>query len=277
MTDRVVRLLSGLMAICAAAVLLLIMAEMARAAWPALTRVPVSEWLLSAHWSPSGGDFGLASMLAASLLTSAGALLIAGPAGVVLGAWMHLAAPGWLRGGLRTLQGLMAGIPSVVYGLWGLITLVPLVNTVAPPGAVMLTAILVLALMILPLSVLVTDAALSQIPDQALQSARALALSRWGSFRSVLWPRARAAIVSGIVLQFGRALGETMAVLMVAGNVIRWPDSLTAPVRTITANIALEMGYASGLHLEVLYLSGLLLLVAVALMMGLIQRGAGNL
>lgn len=274
MTDRLIKSLSGLMAILAGGLLVLITLEMVRAAWPALTQVPVAEWLLSGHWSPGKGHFGLASMLAASLLTSLGALLIAAPAGVILGAWMHLAAPGWVTATLRTLQGLMAGIPSVIYGLWGLITLVPLVNTMAPPGAVMLTAILVLALMILPLSVLVTDAALRQIPDEAMQPARALSLSRWGSFRSALWPRARAAIISGIILQFGRALGETMAVLMVAGNVIRWPDSVTQPVRTITANIALEMGYASGLHLQVLFLSGLVLLVMVALLMGMIRQGA---
>ena len=264
---------TGVAATVAGILLVLIMLEMARVAWPALMRLSITEWLLSSRWSPSQGHFGLAAMLTASLATSIIALLIAAPAGVVLGAWMNLAAPVWLTRIIRTLQGLMAGIPSVIYGLWGLITLVPMVNTLAPPGAVLLTAALVLALMILPLSVLVTDAALRQVPEHAMQPARSMGLSLWGTFRGVMWPHARAAITSGIVLQFGRALGETMAVLMVAGNVIRWPDSLTTPVRTITANIALEMGYASGLHLQVLFLSGLVLLLMVTFAMLLVRKG----
>jgi phosphate transport system permease protein len=273
MSDRLLRLITGSAAAVAGLLLLLILAEMLRASWPALTTLQLRDWLLSGQWAPADGEYGLGAMLAASLVTSILALAIAGPAGIVLGAWLHLSAPAWVAAPLRALQGLMAGIPSVVYGFWGLITLVPLVNLWAPPGAVLLTAVLVLALMILPLSVLVTDAALHQVPPRALQAARALALSRWGTFRHVMWPFVRSSIGSGVVLQFGRALGETMAVLMVAGNVIRWPGSLTEPIRTITANIALEMGYASGLHAQVLFLSGLVLLLLVMTSMVLVRRG----
>jgi len=273
MSDRLLRLITGSAAAVAGLLLLLILAEMLRASWPALTTLPLRDWLLSGQWAPADGEYGLGAMLAASLVTSVLALAIAGPAGILLGAWFHLSAPTWVAAPLRALQGLMAGIPSVVYGFWGLITLVPLVNLWAPPGAVLLTAVLVLALMILPLSVLVTDAALHQVPPRALEAARALALSRWGTFRHVMWPFVRGSIGSGVVLQFGRALGETMAVLMVAGNVINWPGSLTEPMRTITANIALEMGYASGLHAQVLFLSGLVLLLLVIASMVLVRRG----
>ncbi|TVP52456.1 MAG: ABC transporter permease subunit [Halomonadaceae bacterium] len=273
MRDQVLRLITGLAALVAGLLLLLILAELVRASWPALTGLPVKAWLFSGHWAPGDGQFGLGAMLASSLAVSVLALAIAAPAGILIGAWLHLSAPAWIAVPLRALQGVMAGIPSVVYGFWGLITLVPLVNQWAPPGAVLITAVLVLALMILPLSVLVTDAALHQVPARSLQAARALALSRWGTFRQVMWPTVRGSIASGVVLQFGRALGETLAVLMVAGNVIRWPGSLTEPVRTITANIALEMGYASGLHSQVLFLSGLILLLLVMACMLLVRGG----
>jgi len=273
MNDRILGLITGTAALLAGLLLLLIMAELLRASWPALGALTMDQWLLSGNWAPADGHFGLGAMLAASLMTSLLALAIAGPAGVLLAAWLHLSAPVWVARPLRALQGVMAGIPSVVYGFWGLVTLVPLVNQWAPPGAVMITAVLILALMILPLSVLVTDAALDQVPPRALQAARAMALSRWGTFRHVMWPFVRGSVASGIVLQFGRALGETMAVLMVAGNVIRWPGSLTEPVRTVTANIALEMSYASGLHSQVLFLSGLVLLVMVVASMLLVRLG----
>lgn len=273
MKDKALGIITGTAALIASLLLLLIMAELLRASWPALGSLAMGEWLLSGHWAPADGQFGLGAMLAASLVTSLLALAIAGPAGVLLAAWLHLSAPAWVARPVRVLQGVMAGIPSVVYGFWALITLVPLVNFWAPPGAVMGTAVLILALMILPLSVLVTDAALAQVPSRAMQAAQAMALSRWGTFRHVMWPFVRSSVASGIVLQFGRALGETMAVLMVAGNVIRWPGSLTEPVRTITANIALEMGYASGLHAQVLLLSGLVLLVMVVVGMLVVRVG----
>lgn len=273
MRDRLLRFVSIMTALVAGALLLLIVGELLRAGWPALRALSLGEWLFSAQWSPTEGQFGLGAMLAASLITSMLALAIAAPIGVFLGGWLHLSAPKWLASPVRALQGVMAGVPSVVYGFWGLVTLVPLINLWAPPGAVLLTAVLVLALMILPLSVIVTDAALYQVPASAMQAARALSLSRWGIFRKVMWPHVRGSIASGIVLQFGRALGETMAVLMVAGNVIQWPSSLTEPVRTVTANIALEMGYASGLHLQVLFLSGLVLLVMVIASMLVVRAG----
>ncbi|MDX1589733.1 MAG: phosphate ABC transporter permease subunit PstC [Oleiphilaceae bacterium] len=273
MRDQALRWVTGAAALLAGALLLLILAELFRASWPALVNLSVKDWLFSGQWAPSQGHYGLAAMLAASLAVSVLALAVAAPAGILIGAWLHLGAPSWVASPMRALQGVMAGIPSVVYGFWGLVTLVPLVNQWAPPGAVLITAVLVLALMILPLSVLVTDAALRQVPERSLQAARALALSRWGTFRNVMWPTVRGSIASGVVLQFGRALGETMAVLMVAGNVIRWPGSLTEPVRTVTANIALEMGYASGLHSQVLFLSGLLLMVFVLACMMLVRGG----
>jgi len=166
----------------------------------------------------------------------------------------------------------MAGIPSVVYGLWGLLVLVPWINQWAPPGASWLAGSLVLALMVLPLALLVTDTALGQLPAAWWRAGHAMSLSRLGMLRRVLLPAAAPSILSGVVLQFGRALGETMAVLMVCGNVVQWPHSVFDPVRTLTANIALEMAYATGDHRVALFVSGLLLMAVTALLLAVAWR-----
>jgi len=226
-------------------------------------------------WQPGQARYGMAAMIAGSVLVSVLALVIAGPLAVLLAAWLRYFAP-LIRRPVLALVELMAGIPSVVYGLWGMLVLVPWINQWAPPGASWLAASLVLALMILPLALLVTDTALGQLPARYLQAGQALSLSRVGMLHRVLLPLAGPAIVSGLVLQFGRALGETMAVLMVAGNVVQWPTSLFDPVRTLTANIALEMAYATGDHRVALFVSGLLLLLVTAVLLMLSWRLRGE-
>lgn len=153
----------------------------------------------------------------------------------------------------------LAGIPSVVYGLWGLMVLVPAIARIGPPGQSVLAGVLVLALMILPTIALVSDAALGAVPETHLRGAAAAGLSRWAIVRSIALPSARSGILTGTLLGTGRALGETMAVVMVTGNVVQVPDSLLAPVRTLTANIALEMAYATDAHRAALFVSGLVL------------------
>ncbi|MGH8474115.1 MAG: PstC family ABC transporter permease, partial [Gammaproteobacteria bacterium] len=158
-----------------------------------------------------------------------------------------------------------------VYGLWGLLAIVPDINLVRPPVTSLLAGGLVLGLMILPLCALSTDAGLARVPQSYLRAAAALGLSRFGTLTRILLPEALPAIVAGCVLQLGRALGETMAVVMVCGNVVEVPDSLFAPVRTLTANIALEMAYASGWHQRALFMSGLCLLMVTMVLVGLTQ------
>ncbi len=226
-------------------------------------------------WQPGQARYGMAAMVAGSIVVSVLALLMAGPLAVLLAAWLRYFAPVLRRPTLALVE-LMAGIPSVVYGLWGMLVLVPWINQWAPPGASWLAASLVLALMILPLALLVIDTALGQLPARYLQAGQALSLSRVGMLRRILLPQAGPSIVSGLVLQFGRALGETMAVLMVAGNVVQWPTSLFDPVRTLTANIALEMAYATGDHRVALFASGLLLLLVTALLLLLSWRLRGE-
>ena len=156
----------------------------------------------------------------------------------------------------------------MVYGFWGLTTLVPLINQLHLPGASLLAGILVLTLMILPTVALTAHAALLAVPADYLRGAAALGMSRWGMIRGVALPSAKMGIVAGIILAAGRAIGETMAVLMVTGNVVQHAASLFNPIRTLAANIALEMPYAMGDHRAALFVSGLTLMLLVMMLWG---------
>lgn len=256
-------LVSG--AIVSASIVLVIFAFVALGAWPALREIGPVRFLTDARWLPSSGEFGLAPMLAASVATTGGAVLVAAPLGLASALFTRLWAPP--RVGLihRRLVELAAGVPSVVYGLWGLVVLVPILAPLGGSGQSLLAATIVLALMLLPTVALTADAALAAVPTALVTGAAALGLGRWVTARSVLLPAARAGVASGVLLAVARGLGETMAVLMVSGNDVRWPTSPIEPVRTLNANIALEMGYATEAHRAVLYVSGLMLLASVAL------------
>ena len=164
---------------------------------------------------------------------------------------------------------LLAGIPSVVYGFWGLVVLVPLIGRIQPPGTSLLAGIAILTIMILPTIALMADASLAKVPPEYLRGAAALGLSRWATIRSIVFPAAKSGLFTGVILETGRAIGETMAILMVCGNVVQTPKSLFDPIRTLTANIALEMAYATGDHRSALFVSGLVLMaLIVALVVG---------
>ncbi|MEK7357548.1 MAG: phosphate ABC transporter permease subunit PstC, partial [Bdellovibrionota bacterium] len=214
-------------------------------------------------WYPRAGLFGLMPMIAASVFAMVGSVLIAAPIGILVGIFCHFYAPKPLAGLARSILGLLAGIPSVVYGFWGLVVLVPKIGAWSPPGPSLLAAIATLAIMILPTVALMADASLSNVPKPYLEGAAALGLSRWSTIWSVVLPSVKSGLFTGVILQVGRALGETMAVLMVAGNVVQNPDTVFAPIRTLTSNIALEMAYAMNDHRSALFVSGLVLLLVV--------------
>lgn len=259
-------------ALLAGGVLLLIVGFLLIESWPLIASRHLLGFFLERDWYPEQQAFGLRAMLAGSLLVSGLAVLLAAPCGLVVAVWGRLYAPG-LPGHLcRSFMELMAGIPSVVYGLWGLTVIVPWINHITPPGASLLAGGVVLGLMILPLVALSADAGIAQVPQTYLRAAAALGLSRWGMLTRILLPQAAPAIIAGSILQLGRALGETMAVLMVCGNVVQIPDSVFAPVRTLTANIALEMAYATGAHHTALFVSGLALLLLTIALMSLAHR-----
>jgi len=235
-----------------------------RESWSVVQGVGLRRFLTDSAWNPTEKRFGLAPMLLASVATAIGAIVIAAPLGIGSAIYSRFYAGRQAARIQRAIVTLMAGIPSVVFGLWGLVALVPLINKIMPPGTSLLAAMLVLALMILPTVALTADAALATVPMPLQQGAAALGLSREAMIAHVLVPAARSGIVAGILLSLGRALGETMAVLMVAGNVVQVPTSVFEPVRTLTANVALEMAYAVGDHRASLFVSGLALTLIVA-------------
>jgi len=254
----------GLLSAAAGSLALFIVAFLAAQAWPVLSRLAWSDVLGDHAWYPLDGEFGMAGMLMATVLVSLGALLLAAPLGLFTAVFMQFVAPPSARGAMQLVMGVLAGTPSVVFGLWGLTVLVPwLVAASHPPGTSLLSAALVLALMILPTVALTSVSALQAVPSSLQQASDALGFSLRGHVVSVALPAAHAGIFSGVVLALARALGETMAVLMVAGNVAQWPTSILDPVRVLTANIALEMAYATGTHRAALFTSGVLLAVMV--------------
>ncbi len=235
-----------------------------------------TSFFVSDGWYPQSDEYNLLPMLWATLAASLGAVLIALPLGVMSAVFSRFYARAWMVNPLRRIMVLLAGIPSVVYGLWGLTVLVPLLGAWMPPGSSLLSAILILALMILPTVSLTSEAALSAVSPASLQGAAALGLSRKGVVLGVALPEARAGILTGALLATMRALGETMAVLMVAGNVVQTPGSLFDSVRVLTANIALEMPYATGDHRAALFATGLLLMMIVTLLAWLAGRQQGG-
>jgi phosphate transport system permease protein len=260
----------------AGAVVLLIVAFLVGESLPVLRHVGLTPFFTDPDWRPTERLYNLTPMLLGTLLVMTGAVLVATPLGVLSAVFCHYYAPPPLARGYRRLIELLAGIPSVVYGLWGLVNLVPLIARLHPPGPSLLAGILILTVMILPTIALTADAALAGVPPQLLRGAAALGLSRWATVRGVVLPAAKSGLFTGVILETGRAVGETMAVLMVCGNVVRAPHSLFDPVRTLTANIALEMAFAEGDHRAALFVSGLILMaliVALVTAAEVISRG----
>ena len=262
-TDQYLVLGLRFCALLVAGIVLLIFLFLATESWPVLNHISVTRFFTDNSWHPAQDLYNITPMLSATLLTTLGALILATPLGIASGIFSRYYAPAYIAIWYRRMIELLAGIPSVVYGFWGLTTLAPLIANLHPPGVSLLTAILVLALMILPTIALTVDAALTSVPYAYHSGSVALGLSRWRMITAVVLPAAQSGIASGIMLGAGRAIGETMAVLMVAGNVVQHPHSIFDSVRTLTANIALEMAYAMGDHRAALFVSGLALMVMV--------------
>jgi len=247
-------------------IVVLITVFLIKEALPVLRQVGLLRFFQDASWHPVEELYNFIPMLWGTLFATVGAVLVAAPLGILSAVFCQYYAPQPIAGFYRRLIELLAGIPSVVYGFWGLVVLVPLIGSLQPPGTSLLAGIAILALMILPTIALTADASFAKVPSEYLQGAAALGLSRWGTVRGVVFPAAKSGLFTGLILGTGRAIGETMAVLMVCGNVVQTPKSLFEPMRTLTANIALEMAYATGNHRSALFVSGLLLMTIIVLL-----------
>lgn len=235
---------------------------------PALGEIGLFNFLAGRTWAPSDypPSFGIFPMIVGSLYVTAGALLVGVPVGVLTAVFLARYCPQRLYAMIKPGVQLLAGIPSVVYGFFGLVVLVPIVRDyLGGSGFSIVSASLLLGIMILPTIIGVSEAALRAVPSQYYEGALALGATHERAVFSVVVPAAKSGILAAVVLGLGRAIGETMAVVMVAGNQARLPSRLTQGVRTLTANIVLEMGYASGLHREALIATGVVLFVFILL------------
>ena len=247
---------------------------------PAIAEIGPLKFLLGTEWKPSNNKFGIFPMIVASIYVTGGAILFGVPIALFTSVFMARYCPKKIYAPLKSSIELMAGIPSIVYGFFGLILIVPTIrNIFGGTGSSMLAASLLLGMMILPTVIGVTESAIRSVPESYYEGSLALGATKERSIFSVMLPAAKSGILAGVVLGIGRAIGETMAVVMVAGNQARMPDGLLKGLRTMTANIVLEMGYASGLHREALIATAVVLFVFILIInlsLSLLNRRAEN-
>jgi phosphate transport system permease protein len=288
--DRIYSLLVTGFAVCVPALLILIAVEIAVAGWPALHKFGLS-FLTSSAWDPVKGVFGAAPAIYGTLVSSAVALVIAAPLAIGVAVFLSEFAPPQIRQPIAFLVDLLAAVPSVVYGLWGIFVLIPILRTAVMPflrdtlhlsvlplfrgpayGPSMLAAGLILAIMILPYISSVSREVLLAVPRSQREAALALGATKWETISGAVIPYAKSGIIGGIILGLGRALGETMAVTMLIGNRQQISASLFAPGYTMASIIANEFSEASSdIHLSALMAVGFILFV-ITLIVNAIAR-----
>lgn len=234
---------------------------------PIISKVGVLNFIFGMKWAPSQGAFGIFPMIVGSVAVTVGATILGVPIAICCSIFLAEFAPVAFRNLFRPAIQLLAGIPSVVYGFWGVIFIVPFIrNFLGGPGLSILAGSIILAIMILPTIISITEVSILALPRYYKEGALALGLTHWQSIRSLLLPAAKSGIVAAVILGIGRAIGETMAVIMVLGNAVALPDSILDPVRTLTTNIGIEMGYASGDHQQALFATGIVLFVIIMIL-----------
>ncbi|MGF1908736.1 phosphate ABC transporter permease subunit PstC [Vibrio kasasachensis] len=234
---------------------------------PAFQEVGVKNIVLGQDWLPPA-LYGVATMIVASMVSTFGAVVVGVPVGVLTAIFIAEIAPKRLADIIRPAVELLAGIPSVVYGFFGLVIIVPLIQNIfdVPAGNTILAGIIVLGVMILPTVITVSETSIRAVPRTYKEGSLALGASKIYTIFKLLVPAARSGIMTGVILGIGRALGETMAIIMVMGNAPAMPEGILDSARTLTANIAIEMSYASGIHANALYATGVVLLVFIMML-----------
>lgn len=231
---------------------------------PAIREIGIAKFLGGRVWKPGSGIYGIFPMIIGSLYVTAGAIIIGVPIGLLTAVFMAKYCPKALYKILKPAIELLAGIPSVVYGFFGIVTIVPFVRDyIGGGGDSVLAASILLGIMILPTIISVTESSIRAVPESYYEGALALGATKERSIFATIIPAAKSGILAGVVLGIGRAIGETMAVIMVAGNWTQIPTSITDGVRTMTANIVIEMGYATDLHRGALVGTGVVLFVFI--------------
>ncbi len=242
-------------------------------------KIGVVDFITGQAWKPEIGLFGIFNMIVGSILGTMGAIAIGVAIGLFTAIFLSEIAPQWLVKIVRPAVELLAGIPTIVYGFFGLIVILPMIDdTFGGGGNSLLAVIIILSIMILPTVISISETSIRSVPKEYKEGSLALGASHIQTIFKVIVPAARSGIMASVVLGIGRAIGETMAVILVAGNTPQIPHSIFDRVRTLTANIALEMGYATGLHQEALFSTGVVLFVfimALNIVLNLVIRRKG--
>lgn len=234
---------------------------------PLVWKVGPKAFILGGRWVPSQGSFGILPMIVGSFWVTLGALILGIPLGLACAVFLCEWTPPVAAMFLRPAIQLLAAIPSVIYGFWGLIVLVPLVrNYLGGPGLSILSGSLILGFMILPTIISISEDSLRALPPTYKAGGLALGATHWQTIWRVLVPAARSGIVASIILGMGRAIGETMAMIMILGNAVKMPSSFLDSARTLTTNIGIEMGYASGDHRQALFATGVVLFLIIMIL-----------
>lgn len=231
---------------------------------PAIGKIGVFQFLAGEKWKPGNDLYGILPMILGSIYVTAGAVIIGVPIGILTAVFMSKFCPRRIYKVVKPAIDLLAGIPSVVYGFFGMVVIVPVVSQLfGGSGKSMLTASILLGIMILPTIIGVSESAINAVPSSYYEGSLALGASHERSVFFATLPAAKSGILAGVILGVGRAIGETMAVIMVAGNQARMPKGILEGVRTMTANIVLEMGYATDLHREALIATAVVIFVFI--------------
>lgn len=234
---------------------------------PAIAQIGAFNFIFGKVWNPTENLYGIYPMIAGTVYVTTGAIAIGIPVGILTAVFISEIAPPWLEGIITPGVELLAGIPSIVYGFFGLTVIVPFVSEkFGGPGNSLLSAIIILSIMILPTIINLTKISIQAVSKKYLEASFALGASKIETIFCVQIPTAKSGIMSAVVLAIGRATGETMAVILVAGNSPVIPKSISSSFRALTANIALEMSYASGLHQSALFATGVVLFCFIMLL-----------
>lgn len=276
--EKIMKLLFFGAALVSIAAVVLICIFLFASSIPAIKKVGLFKFLFGTKWKPANNLYGILPMIVGSLYVTGGALLIGVPIGILTAVFMARFCPKNIYAPLKSAVNLMAGIPSVVYGFFGLVVLVPFIReTFGGRGMSVLTASILLGLMILPTIISVSETSIRAVPESYYEGGLALGASHERSVFFTVLPAAKSGIFAGVVLGIGRAVGETMAVMMVAGNQAVIPSGVLSGVRTLTTNIVLEMGYSTDLHREMLIATAVVLfffILMINLSLSLFKRRA---
>ena len=239
---------------------------------PTIAEIGFFDFVFGTTWLPGNDLYGIGTLIVGTAYATAGALVVGVPIGLLVAVFMAFYCPKWLYKIMKPVINILAGIPSIVYGYFGLVVIVPFVSsTFGGGGASLLATSLVLGIMILPTVISISENALRAVPKSYYEGALALGATKERAIFRTMFPAAMSGVVTSIILALGRAFGETAAVVLVCGNIAQFPDSLLDPIRTLSSNIATGLAYSTGLHREALIASSVVLFVFILIITAIVM------